>query len=159
MEKSRIRRYATPIKNPYFERPAGTTYDRGFASGRLSSHPCRSSIGPGSFLIFKPGLPLSQARAHSQHPRSRRPSRSMSSASPLSHAATAKAAEAALPAPVSSSSPSTANSLPRRGTLREFLMTEVDPDLSTIPLAAYCFMTGWMFVSAPVLSPSLTLHS
>jgi hypothetical protein len=34
----------------------------------------------------------------------------------------------------------------RRGTLREFLMTEVDPDLSTIPLAAYCFMTGWIDV-------------
>jgi hypothetical protein len=40
-----------------------------------------------------------------------------------------------------------ANSMLRRGTLREFLMTEVDPDLSTIPLAAYCFMTGWMSVS------------
>ena len=73
----------------------------------------------------------------------------MSSAPSLSHAATAKAAEAALPAPVSSSSPSITNSMPWRGALQEFLMTEVDPDLSTIPLAAYCFMTGWMFVSFP----------
>jgi len=85
----------------------------------------------------------------------------MSSALQLSHAAAAKAAEAAeaaLPAPVSSSTPSTAYSSLRRGGLREFLMTEVDPDLSTIPLAAYCFMTGWMSVSlsATVLSPSLT---
>jgi hypothetical protein len=23
-------------------------------------------------------------------------------------------------------------------------MSEVDPELSTFPLAAYCFMTGWM---------------
>jgi hypothetical protein len=32
-------------------------------------------------------------------------------------------------------------------------MTQVNPDLSTIPLAAYCFMTGWMSVAlSPVLS-------
>ncbi|KAI9459168.1 hypothetical protein BJY52DRAFT_1266720 [Lactarius psammicola] len=70
----------------------------------------------------------------------------------MSHAATAKATEAKvplslpLPAPVSSSSPSTAYSSIRRGGLRDFLMTEVDPDRSTIPLAAYCFMTGWIDV-------------
>ncbi|KAI9432971.1 hypothetical protein H4582DRAFT_1990355 [Lactarius indigo] len=70
----------------------------------------------------------------------------MSSAPPLSHTASAKAIEAALPAPVSSTTPSTTYSTLRRGGLREFLMTEVDPDRSTIPLAAYCFMTGWIDV-------------
>jgi hypothetical protein len=57
---------------------------------------------------------------------------------------TSMAAEAALPraTPVSSSSPSIANSMPWRGALREFLMIEVDPNLSTIQLAAYCFMAG-----------------
>jgi hypothetical protein len=37
---------------------------------------------------------------------------------------------------------------------------EVDPDLSTIPLVAYCFMTGWMSVSpsATIPLPSLTLY-
>ncbi|KAH8993610.1 hypothetical protein EDB86DRAFT_2928827 [Lactarius hatsudake] len=69
----------------------------------------------------------------------------MSSAPQLSHATSAKAIEAALPAPVSSSTPSTTYSTPRHGGLRDFLMTEVDPDRSTIPLAAYCFMT-WMDV-------------
>ncbi|KAH9077920.1 hypothetical protein EDB83DRAFT_2346989 [Lactarius deliciosus] len=70
----------------------------------------------------------------------------MSSAPQSSHAASAKAMEAALPAPVSSPTPSTTYSTLRRGGLREFLMTEVDPDRSTIPLAAYCFMTGWIDV-------------
>ncbi|KAH9075559.1 hypothetical protein EDB83DRAFT_2350767 [Lactarius deliciosus] len=68
----------------------------------------------------------------------------MSSAQP-SHAASTKAIEAALPAPVSSSAPSMTSTL-RRGRLREFLMTEIDPDGSTIPLVAYCFMTGWIDV-------------
>ncbi|KAH9171076.1 hypothetical protein EDB89DRAFT_1974048 [Lactarius sanguifluus] len=70
----------------------------------------------------------------------------MSSAPQMSHAASAKAIEAALPAPVSSPTPSTTYSTLRRGGLREFLMTEVDPDRSTVPLAAYCFMTGWIDV-------------
>jgi hypothetical protein len=29
---------------------------------------------------------------------------------------------------------------------RAYLMEEVDPEQSTIPLAAYCFMTGYMYV-------------
>lgn len=55
-----------------------------------------------------------------------------------------KEAEGTLPVPVSSS-PST--SLPSQSAsrgLQDFLMSEVDPELSTFPLAAYCFMTGWM---------------
>jgi len=89
---------------------------------------------------------ISQTRAHPQHPlHPLHPPCGMSPAVPLSPAAQAKAAEA-LPAPVSSSSPSTIYSTLRRGALREFFMTEVDPDRSTIPLAAYCFMTGWMSV-------------
>jgi hypothetical protein len=37
---------------------------------------------------------------------------------------------------------------PRRIWSRAYLMQDVNPDLSTIPLAAYCFMTGWMCVPA-----------
>jgi len=59
-------------------------------------------------------------------------------------------AEAALPPPVSSSSSAALSLSPpwldTRGGLREFLLTEVDPDRSTLPLAAYCFMTGWIDV-------------
>jgi hypothetical protein len=29
---------------------------------------------------------------------------------------------------------------------RAHLMQDVDPKLSTLPLAAYCFMSGWLFV-------------
>ena len=68
----------------------------------------------------------------------------MSSGMSLSSAPADKVAEAALPSPVSSP-PSV--SLPwwrtHRG-LQDFLMSEVDPELSTVPLTAYCFMTGWM---------------
>jgi len=35
---------------------------------------------------------------------------------------------------------------PKSSTLRDYLMAEVDPALCTGPLAAYCFMTGLMFV-------------
>lgn len=31
---------------------------------------------------------------------------------------------------------------------KSHLMAEVDPARSTLPLAAYCFMTGFMFVSS-----------
>ena len=56
-----------------------------------------------------------------------------------------------LPVPASSS-PSTSSSRSSLwaiapGGLKEHLMTQVNPDLSTIPLAAYCFMTGWMCVA------------
>ena len=71
----------------------------------------------------------------------------MSSDPSLSHPAAKRVAESALPTPVSLSS-STSTHLPlwrgAHGGLRDFLMTQVDPNLSTIPLAAYCFMTGWM---------------
>ena len=66
-----------------------------------------------------------------------------------------KIAEAVLPTPVSS---------PIHDGLYGFLKSEVDPELSTIPLAAYCFMTGWMcvplFYPPPYLSPdrSLSYH-
>ena len=36
-------------------------------------------------------------------------------------------------------------------------MTEVDPDRSTIPLAAYCFMTGWMSVSLSLCHNPVTI--
>jgi hypothetical protein len=119
-----------------------------FLAGRLRGF--RYDVGTLALLATH-----SQTRANPQ-PR-RPPPGSMSSAPSSTHAATAKAT---LPAPVSSSHPSTIYSTLRRGTLREFLMTEVDPDRSTIPLAAYCFMTGWMSVSlsATILSPSLTLY-
>jgi hypothetical protein len=78
----------------------------------------------------------------------------MSVGSSLSPAAARKAAEATtLPAPVISpatSMPSMSSRCPlwevpsRRGGLKDYLMTTVDPERSTIPLAAYCFMTGWM---------------
>lgn len=32
--------------------------------------------------------------------------------------------------------------------LKRYLMTEVEPALATAPLAAYCFMTGFMYVRA-----------
>jgi len=76
----------------------------------------------------------------------------MSSETFTSPAASAnlKALEAGLPVTVSS------HSLPwpvAPGWLKDYLMTQVNPDLSTIPLAAYCFMTGWMcVVLAHVLS-------
>jgi hypothetical protein len=38
---------------------------------------------------------------------------------------------------------------PRRIWSRAYLMQDVNPDLSTIPLTAYCFMTGWVCVFAP----------
>lgn len=71
---------------------------------------------------------------------------SMSSGISLSSAAADKMAEAeaTLPNPISSS-PSV--SLPwwrAHRDLRDFLMSEVDPELSMVPLTAYCFMTGWM---------------
>jgi hypothetical protein len=31
-----------------------------------------------------------------------------------------------------------------QSSFHDFLKSEVDPELSAIPLAAYCFMTGWM---------------
>ena len=34
----------------------------------------------------------------------------------------------------------------------DFLKSEVDPELSAVPLAAYCFMTGWMCVALTLLS-------
>jgi len=56
-------------------------------------------------------------------------------------------AEAGLHAPVSST---LSASLPWQGmqsNFHDFLKSEVDPELSTFPLAAYCFMTGWMCVA------------
>ncbi|KAI9508096.1 hypothetical protein F5148DRAFT_1299468 [Russula earlei] len=55
-----------------------------------------------------------------------------------------KADEAALPTPVSSSPSSSLSPLHSWRGLRDFLMTQVDPELSTVPLAGYCFMTGWI---------------
>jgi hypothetical protein len=34
-----------------------------------------------------------------------------------------------------------------QGSFYDFLKSEVDPELSVIPLAAYCFMTGWMYAN------------
>jgi len=71
----------------------------------------------------------------------------MSSENSKSPAPGAKATDG-LPVPASSS-PSASSSRSSLwavapGGLKEHLMTQVDPDLSTIPLAAYCFMTGWI---------------
>lgn len=57
-----------------------------------------------------------------------------------------KITEAALPTHVSSRS---ASSFPwpwqgMQSSFHDFLKSEVDPELSAIPLTAYCFMTGWM---------------
>jgi hypothetical protein len=68
----------------------------------------------------------------------------MSSDPSLSPPAAKTVADSALPAPVSSSSSHLPLWRGAHGGLRDFLMTHVDPNLSTIPLAAYCFMTGWM---------------
>jgi hypothetical protein len=78
--------------------------------------------------------------------------------------ASPKAVEAGIPIQASSS-PSASSRSPlwpvAPGGLRDYLMTQVNPDLSTIPLAAYCFMTGWMCVALAPLAPasfrSLTL--
>jgi hypothetical protein len=56
--------------------------------------------------------------------------------------------EATLPTPVSSP-PSASLRWPWQDThtqssFHDFLKSEVDPELSAVPLAAYCFMTGWM---------------
>ena len=67
----------------------------------------------------------------------------------------AKAAEAGLPLPVSSSPSASSYRLPLWPApegLKDYIMTQVNPDLSTIPLAAYCFMTGWMCVALAMSS-------
>ena len=74
-------------------------------------------------------------------------------------AASPKAVEAGLSIQASSE-PSASSRSPMwpaaPGGLKDYLMTQVNPDLSTIPLAAYCFMTGWMCVA---LASSLILVS
>jgi hypothetical protein len=70
----------------------------------------------------------------------------MSSGVPSSPAPASKISEATLPTPVSSP-PSASLSWPWQGmqtSFHDFLKSEVDPELSAIPLTAYCFMTGWM---------------
>jgi hypothetical protein len=52
--------------------------------------------------------------------------------------------DGALPPPASSSPLKSPLSTLWRDNLQDYFMTQVDPELSTIPLAAYCFMTGWM---------------
>src|SRR5713101_4879341 len=57
-------------------------------------------------------------------------------------------AEGALPTPVSSASaPSPWPWQGMQSSFHDFLKSEVDPELSTVPLAAYCFMTGWMYAA------------
>jgi hypothetical protein len=95
-----------------------------------------------------PFLPSVSVRCiHPYLPRNYINPHSMSSgvSSPPASAAN-KIAEAALPTPVSSTSSAT-SSWPWQGmqsSFHDFLKSEVDPELSAIPLAAYCFMTGWM---------------
>src|SRR6267154_1936709 len=70
----------------------------------------------------------------------------MSSGVPSPPALANKIGEAALPTPVSST-PSASLRWSWQGmqsNFHDFLKSEVDPELSAIPLAAYCFMTGWM---------------
>jgi hypothetical protein len=81
----------------------------------------------------------------------------MSSGVSLSSGPADKEAEATLPNPVSSS-PSV--SLPwwrAHRDLQDFLMSEVDPELSMVPLTAYCFMTGWMCAILPVFCLSCAI--
>jgi hypothetical protein len=78
----------------------------------------------------------------------------MSSGVPSPPAPANKMDEAALPTPVSSP-PAASLPWPWQGTqsnFHDFLKSEVDPELSAIPLAAYCFMTGWMCAALTHLS-------
>ena len=71
----------------------------------------------------------------------------MSSGVPSPPSQENKIGEATLPTPVSSPPSASWPSWPWQGmqsSLHDFLKSEVDPELSAIPLAAYCFMTGWM---------------
>jgi hypothetical protein len=44
---------------------------------------------------------------------------------------------------------------PRRSLFsRTYLYTEVDSAATTLPMIAYCFMTGWMYVSLSFLQIS-----
>jgi hypothetical protein len=56
---------------------------------------------------------------------------------------------AGLPAPASSKTSAASYESDGRFSVagvKAFLFQDVNPDLSTYPLAAYCFMTGYMYV-------------
>ena len=95
-------------------------------------------------------LPFVSVRCiHSYLPRTDINRHSMSSGVPAPPADRAnKISEATLPTPVSSP-PSASLRWPwqdihTQSGFHDFLKSEVDPELSAVPLAAYCFMTGWM---------------
>lgn len=124
--------------------------------------PCLFSLSPSSrrlSLHSPPLLPSVLLRyIHSYLPRNNINCHSMSSGVPSPPAPANKIAEAALPTPVSSP-PSASLSWPWQGmqsSFHDFLKSEVDPELSAIPLAAYCFMTGWMCAA---LTHLLSFHA